>query len=69
MSCATIGIGAGAGCDGQVLVYADMLGMNRGFKPKFLRQYADLYEIMTNAIGQYVNDVKSMDFPNESESY
>ena len=69
VSCATIGIGAGAGCDGQVLVYADMLGMNRGFKPKFLRQYADLYEIMTNAIGQYVNDVKSMDFPNESESY
>ena len=69
VSCATIGIGAGNKCDGQVLVYADMLGMNRGFKPKFLRQYADLYEIMTNAIGQYVADVKSMDFPNEKESY
>lgn len=69
VSCATIGIGAGAECDGQVLVYADMLGMNKGFKPKFLRQYADLYEIMTTAIGKYVNDVKSKDFPNESESY
>ena len=65
----TIGIGAGNGCDGQVLVYADMLGMNKGFKPKFLRQYANLYEIMTDAIGRYVQDVKSSDFPNESESY
>ena len=69
VSCATIGIGAGPHCDGQVLVYADMLGMNRGFKPKFLRQYADLYEIITNAVGQYVNDVKTADFPNETESY
>lgn len=69
VSCATIGIGAGNKTDGQVLVYADMLGMNRGFKPKFLRQYADLYEIMTKAIGQYIEDVKSSDFPNESESY
>ena len=69
VSCATIGIGAGPHCDGQVLVYADMLGMNRGFKPKFLRQYADLYEIITNAVGRYVNDVKTADFPNETESY
>ena len=69
VSCATIGIGAGPQCDGQVLVYADMLGMNRGFKPKFLRQYADLYEVMTNAVGRYVNDVKTADFPNETESY
>lgn len=69
VSCATIGIGAGNKCDGQVLVYADMLGMNKGFKPKFLRQYANLYETMTNAIGQYIADVKSMDFPNENESY
>ena len=43
--------------------------MNRGFKPKFLRQYADLYEIITNAVGRYVNDVKTADFPNETESY
>lgn len=69
VKCATIGIGAGNKTDGQVLVYADMLGMNKGFKPKFLRQYADLYEIMTNAIGKYVTDVKASDFPNESESY
>jgi 3-methyl-2-oxobutanoate hydroxymethyltransferase len=69
VSCATIGIGAGNHTDGQVLVYADMLGMNKGFKPKFLRQYADLYDVMTKAIGQYVDDVKSSDFPNESESY
>ena len=69
VSCATIGIGAGPHCDGQVLVYADMLGMNRGFKPKFLRQYANLYEIITNAVGRYVNDVKTADFPNETESY
>lgn len=69
VSCATIGIGAGPDCDGQVLVYADMLGMNRGFKPKFLRQYADLYEVMTSAIKRYVDDVKSTDFPNANESY
>lgn len=69
INCATIGIGAGNGTDGQVLVYADMLGMNKGFKPKFLRQYADLHSIMTDAIGNYVGDVKSSSFPNESESY
>ena len=69
VSCATIGIGAGRHTDGQVLVYADMLGMNRGFRPKFLRQYADLYEIMTKAVGCYVCDVKSSDFPNDAESY
>ena len=69
VSCATIGIGAGPDCDGQVLVYADMLGMNHGFKPKFLRQYANLYEVMTTAISRYVNDVKSADFPNDNESY
>ena len=69
VSCATIGIGAGVNCDGQVLVYADMLGMNKGFKPKFLRQYANLYDVMTEAIGHYVDDVKSADFPNETEAY
>ncbi|MBV7440553.1 3-methyl-2-oxobutanoate hydroxymethyltransferase [Weeksellaceae bacterium TAE3-ERU29] len=65
----TIGIGAGADCDGQVLVIQDMLGMNKGFKPKFLRQYLNLYEQITGAISQYVEDVKSTDFPNEKESY
>jgi 3-methyl-2-oxobutanoate hydroxymethyltransferase len=69
ISVPTIGIGAGNGTDGQVLVVADMLGMNMGFSPRFLRRYADLNTVMTDAIGQYVNDVKSGDFPNEEESY
>ena len=64
-----IGIGAGGCCDGQVLVIDDMLGMTQGFSPKFLRRYADLNTIMTNAIGQYITDVKSCDFPNENEQY
>ena len=63
-----IGIGAGP-ADGQVLVIHDMLGMTQGFSPKFLRRYADLSTIMTDAIGQYITDVKSKDFPNESECY
>ncbi|MBR4388829.1 MAG: 3-methyl-2-oxobutanoate hydroxymethyltransferase [Prevotella sp.] len=69
VKCPTIGIGAGNGTDGQVLVIDDMLGKTQGFSPKFLRRYADLGTIMTDAIGQYVTDVKSGDFPNESESY
>ena len=60
----TIGIGAGAGCDGQVLVIHDMLGINKGFSPRFLRRYADLHTVMTDAVSQYVEDVKSLDFPN-----
>jgi 3-methyl-2-oxobutanoate hydroxymethyltransferase len=64
-----IGIGAGGACDGQVLVVHDMLGMNQGFSPKFLRRYANLFEVMTDAIGQYVTDVKNSDFPNENEQY
>lgn len=64
-----IGIGAGGGVDGQVLVVADMLGMNTEFSPKFLRRYADLQSIMTDAIGNYITDVKSGDFPNASEQY
>lgn len=64
-----IGIGAGGGCDGQVLVIHDMLGMNNGFSPKFLRRYANLYEVMTDSIGQYVTDVKNQDFPNINEQY
>ena len=65
----TIGIGAGNGCDGQVLVVQDMLGLNQGFAPKFLRRYANLGEVVTDAVGRYIEDVKSGDFPNASESY
>ena len=63
-----IGIGAGP-ADGQVLVIDDMLGNNKDFSPKFLRRYADLFTIMTDAIGQYVTDVKRGDFPNLQERY
>lgn len=65
----TIGIGAGPHCDGQILVYHDMVGMNKGFSPKFLRRYLDLYTEITGAVSQYVKDIKSADFPNEKESY
>jgi len=65
----TIGIGAGAYCDGQVLVMHDMLGINTEFKPRFLRRYLNLDEQITGAIKQYIADVKSEDFPNENESY
>ena len=69
VKCPTIGIGAGNNCDGQILVYADMLGMTQGFSPRFMRRYANLNSIITDAVGRYVSDVKSGDFPNESESY
>jgi 3-methyl-2-oxobutanoate hydroxymethyltransferase len=69
ISIPVIGIGAGGGVDGQVLVIHDMLGMNNEFSPRFLRRYMNLYEDMTTAIGQYVSDVKSSDFPNEKEQY
>lgn len=69
ISIPVIGIGAGGGVDGQVLVIHDMLGMNNEFSPRFLRRYMDLYDGMTKAIGQYVTDVKSSDFPNEKEQY
>ncbi|GAL67908.1 3-methyl-2-oxobutanoate hydroxymethyltransferase [Jejuia pallidilutea] len=64
-----IGIGAGPDVDGQVLVLHDMIGMTHEFNPRFLRRYLNLYEDMSNAISQYVDDVKTQDFPNESESY
>ena len=64
-----IGIGAGNGVDGQVLVLHDMLGMTHEFNPRFLRRYMNLYEDMTKAIGQYVDDVKSQDFPSDKEQY
>ena len=65
----TIGIGAGPDCDGQVLVIQDMLGMNHGFKPKFLREYANLSEVFTDAVGNYITDVKNGTFPSLDESY
>lgn len=65
----TIGIGAGKYCDGQVLVMHDMLGINSEFKPRFLRQYANLAGQITGAVTNYIADVKSNNFPNESESY
>jgi len=64
-----IGIGAGGGVDGQVLVMHDMLGINKGFSPRFLRRYADLSGIMTEAVQNYISDVKSGDFPTPEESY
>lgn len=64
-----IGIGAGGGVDGQVLVMHDMLGINKGFSPRFLRRYADLAGIMTEAVQNYISDVKSGDFPTPEESY
>lgn len=64
-----IGIGAGSGVDGQVLVIHDMLGMDHEFSPRFLRRYADLNTVMTKAIQNYNTDVKSGDFPNENEQY
>lgn len=69
ISIPVIGIGAGGGVDGQVLVTHDMLGMTHEFNPRFLRRYADLYEGMTSAFKQYNADVKSKDFPNEDEQY
>lgn len=65
----TIGIGAGPGCDGQVLVTHDMLGINNEFSPRFLRRYANLYDVMKDAVGNYIADVKSGSFPTEDEAY
>ncbi len=64
-----IGIGAGGGVDGQVLVMHDMLGINQGFSPKFLRRYADLSTVINSAVSRYIDDVKTSDFPNASEQY
>ena len=64
-----IGIGAGNGVDGQVLVMQDVLGMSNEFHPKFLRKYANLHETITQAVANYIQDVKSLDFPNEKEQY
>jgi 3-methyl-2-oxobutanoate hydroxymethyltransferase len=69
VSIPTIGIGAGPYADGQILVLHDLLGITKEFKPRFLRRYADLHTIMTDAVAHYVKDVKANDFPNEKESY
>jgi 3-methyl-2-oxobutanoate hydroxymethyltransferase len=65
----TIGIGAGGGCDGQVLVLHDILGLNKEFQPRFLRRYLELFDEIKGAISHYVADVKAKDFPNEKEQY
>lgn len=69
LSIPTIGIGAGPSCDGQVLVLHDMLGLNKEFNPRFLRRYADLNSVMTDAVQNYIKDVKNKDFPNKDEQY
>ncbi|HQW85529.1 MAG TPA: 3-methyl-2-oxobutanoate hydroxymethyltransferase [Flavobacteriales bacterium] len=69
VSIPVIGIGAGGGVDGQVLVLHDMLGINKAFNPRFLRRYADLHDIITGAVGRYLNDVRSRDFPSADEQY
>jgi 3-methyl-2-oxobutanoate hydroxymethyltransferase len=65
----TIGIGAGPHCDGQVLVIHDMLGINKDFKPRFLRRYANLYDTIKDSVSKYVDDIKQKDFPNDQEQY
>lgn len=69
LSIPTIGIGAGPGVDGQVLVIHDLLGITKEFKPRFLRRYAELHDVMTDAVQRYVADVKSRDFPSAAEGY
>ena len=69
LSIPVIGIGAGSGVDGQVLVMQDMLGITQEFNPRFLRRYADLYTIINDATQQYIKDVKGLNFPNKDEQY
>lgn len=69
VSIPVIGIGAGGGVDGQVLVIHDMLGITKGFSPRFLRRYADLSTVINDSVAHYIDDVKTGDFPNESEQY
>lgn len=69
ISIPVIGIGAGPQCDGQVLVTHDMMGINKEFSPRFLRRYANLYETMSAAVSNYIQDIKAGDFPNDDESY
>ena len=69
ISIPTIGIGAGPHTDGQVLVTHDLLGITKDFKPRFLRRYLELFDTIKDAVGEYITDVKSRDFPNEKEQY
>jgi len=69
VSVPTIGIGAGSSCDGQILVWTDMMGMSTEFRPRFVRRYAELHEVMTNASKRFIEDVRSHSFPNADESY
>lgn len=69
VSCPVIGIAAGSGTDGQILVVQDMLGMNKGFAPKFLRKYGNLGDTIMDAVGRYIEDVKTSDYPNANEHY
>lgn len=69
VSVPVIGIGAGGGVDGQILVFQDMMGMNHGFSPKFLRRYADLASVINAGVSRYVEDVKNSEFPNADEQY
>lgn len=69
VSIPVIGIGAGPEVDGQVLVVHDMLGITREFEPRFIRRYADIYGVITDAVSRYIEDVKAVDFPNKEESY
>ena len=69
ISIPVIGIGAGNGVDGQVLVIHDMIGLTHEFNPKFLRRYLNIFDQMKEAVAQYVDDVKAVDFPNENEQY
>ena len=69
VSVPTIGIGAGAGCSGQVLVTHDLLGLTKDFNPRFVRHYADLATTVTEAVGRYVSDVRAGAFPSPEESY
>jgi len=69
LSIPTIGIGAGPDADGQVLVMQDMLGITKEFQPRFLRRYADLDSVVTDAVKRYIKDVKAKDFPNKEEMY
>lgn len=69
LSIPIIGIGAGGNVDGQVLVLHDMLGLNEGFRPRFLRLYAEMGQAVRTSVGQYITDVKTRDFPNSEEQY
>ena len=65
----TIGIGAGPACDGQILVWTDMMGMSTEFRPRFVRRYAELHDVMTEGVARYVSDVREHTFPGPEESY